>query len=1000
MAALSFYDDVDRDLRDADTLVVLAGGLGIAHVLARFVAAHVRPGRLILGLNIQREVAVNVIWPAVIRAAATTTNGLAGDSTGGSADPALLLPRFVNADYSVKDRSTVYSTGGFVIASSTVLVHDLLMRNLPTDSVDGLVVFAADRVRSSSNTHFALTLFRMHNRVAFIKALSENAPALTLGFHHAEKVMRTLFVSRLSNWPRFHTKVKSSLSRRTPDLIDLSVPLAPSQAAVITSLREIASRVLNDLRLACRTLDISDIYRTRLDPTSTGPAILVSNFDDVVRRQLTEVPGQRFVSGGEKIRSLVADLTTIRALLTDAVDLNPIIFYQHILTLRHTQTRATFWLMRRESQSMLVLARSRIWVRRKASSTVAASESHARLHAAKRPRLESKGNASIEFVVDADATALADEATSAVENDGDDVITVPVLDPSPKWGALIAVIEEIEGDVRQIGRKADVSRVLIAVKDQAALDELRQVLTIGAKPYMRRLFRSVLPAIAQDSSWEETAIGKETRHGGDVNNELQQLTMTQITGCKGMEERENIRSGSGLAESAGAQRHRLTSSRGGKRDRAAHSDYLFASAQSRQKVEEDTRPWPWPVRPLDDVDKYRTGLEGLDSYFGLATVDNPAKGVQVLLWCLEWTDAQGRGKRLLEEYRPSFVVMYNADIAFVRQVEVYKAETPGRPLRLYLLAYEDAVDEDRYRNAIVREQSAFKSLIKDRASMVVHADQEGRAGSRLPDAFDPIAGYVGAGRALGTDRDSRASGLARSQGQKQHGGTVIVDTRELRSALPMMLFECGLTITPVTLEVGDFVLSDNIAIERKSVPDLYGSFTSGRLFNQAEAMCRHYSQACLMIELEESSRLSLAVTSGGVPSEIVPASIISKMVLLIQQFPDLRLLWAKGPHDAAQLFGALKRNEEEPDAERAAALGVDSAEGADTTFNSLPATFLRSLPGIDGSNMLSVMRKVRNVSALLNLSLVEMTVVLGNQGKAKKLHEFANEVPSEALAAL
>jgi ERCC4-type nuclease len=71
-----------------------------------------------------------------------------------------------------------------------------------------------------------------------------------------------------------------------------------------------------------------------------------------------------------------------------------------------------------------------------------------------------------------------------------------------------------------------------------------------------------------------------------------------------------------------------------------------------------------------------------------------------------------------------------------------------------------------------------------------------------------------------------------------------------------------------------------------------------------------------------------------------------------------------------------------------------------TAFNATPMTFLRSLPGVDGNNATSVMRNVRSVSALLNMTLAEMTQVLGSHGNAKKLHEFANEMPSEALAAL
>jgi DNA excision repair protein ERCC-4 len=56
-----------------------------------------------------------------------------------------------------------------------------------------------------------------------------------------------------------------------------------------------------------------------------------------------------------------------------------------------------------------------------------------------------------------------------------------------------------------------------------------------------------------------------------------------------------------------------------------------------------------------------------------------------------------------------------------------------------------------------------------------------------------------------------------------------VDMREFRSTLPPILHEQGMKIVPCTLIVGDYVLSPNICIERKSIADLIGSFQSGRL---------------------------------------------------------------------------------------------------------------------------------------------------------------------------
>ena len=58
---------------------------------------------------------------------------------------------------------------------------------------------------------------------------------------------------------------------------------------------------------------------------------------------------------------------------------------------------------------------------------------------------------------------------------------------------------------------------------------------------------------------------------------------------------------------------------------------------------------------------------------------------------------------------------------------------------------------------------------------------------------------------------------------------VIVDMREFRSSLPSLLHAANLQVVPVTLTVGDYILTPDICVERKSIPDLISSFNSGRL---------------------------------------------------------------------------------------------------------------------------------------------------------------------------
>ena len=103
--------------------------------------------------------------------------------------------------------------------------------------------------------------------------------------------------------------------------------------------------------------------------------------------------------------------------------------------------------------------------------------------------------------------------------------------------------------------------------------------------------------------------------------------------------------------------------------------------------------------------------------------------------------------------------------------------------------------------------------------------------------------------------------------------------REFRSTLPSLLHASNLLVIPATLTVGDYVLTPDTCVERKSLSDLVSSFNSGRLYvsplwwasnngnnsiifryTQCELMTQHYKYSILLIEFEEDKAFSLDVS--------------------------------------------------------------------------------------------------------------------------------------------
>uniref|UniRef100_A0A7S3L7V4 ERCC4 domain-containing protein n=1 Tax=Amphora coffeiformis TaxID=265554 RepID=A0A7S3L7V4_9STRA len=221
---------------------------------------------------------------------------------------------------------------------------------------------------------------------------------------------------------------------------------------------------------------------------------------------------------------------------------------------------------------------------------------------------------------------------------------------------------------------------------------------------------------------------------------------------------------------------------------------------------------------------------------------------------------------------------------------------------------------------------------------------------------------------------------------------IAVDVREFRSALPSILHQGGMRLAPVTLTVGDFVLSNVHCVERKSISDLFGSFASGRLYTQAESMCRHYKAPCLLIEFDPSKSFCLQ-NSSELGVEIRADSACSKLSLLTMHFPKLRILWSRGPHETLKIFKDLKMNHEEVDVEKAMEIGrnesveallrADKSKGGEEgeeeedEINESAREMLLRLPGVNVHAARRIMEEVDTLAELALLSREELRKIAG-----------------------
>jgi len=80
---------------------------------------------------------------------------------------------------------------------------------------------------------------------------------------------------------------------------------------------------------------------------------------------------------------------------------------------------------------------------------------------------------------------------------------------------------------------------------------------------------------------------------------------------------------------------------------------------------------------------------------------------------------------------------------------------------------------------------------------------------------------------------------------------IIADTREFKSPVVKNLARKDVIIESVQLDVGDYLISERVGVERKEAEDFLASLMDGRLFQQARSLRRAYQSPLMILEGED-----------------------------------------------------------------------------------------------------------------------------------------------------
>lgn len=127
---------------------------------------------------------------------------------------------------------------------------------------------------------------------------------------------------------------------------------------------------------------------------------------------------------------------------------------------------------------------------------------------------------------------------------------------------------------------------------------------------------------------------------------------------------------------------------------------------------------------------------------------------------------------------------------------------------------------------------------------------------------------------------------------------IIVDTREFNSSVVRELARQDFIIESKQLDIGDYVVSDRVGIERKEVDDFIHSLKDGRLFPQVKALKRAYLAPLMIIEGE-----NLYSRSG-----MARSAIMGTLASITVDF-GIPVITVKDEVETAELVGTIARRE-------------------------------------------------------------------------------------------
>ncbi len=215
---------------------------------------------------------------------------------------------------------------------------------------------------------------------------------------------------------------------------------------------------------------------------------------------------------------------------------------------------------------------------------------------------------------------------------------------------------------------------------------------------------------------------------------------------------------------------------------------------------------------------------------------------------------------------------------------------------------------------------------------------------------------------------------------------IVADERERQSGIPQELVRLNVAVDFKQLNVGDYLVAPDSAVERKSIRDLMYSIYDGRLFIQCSELVMHYSKPILIVEGSTDSIEKLTDN---------PMVFYGALASLALDF-KLAMIHTASKEDTAKVLFALanrvlKDNKTGP-------LLKKAKKGNSVKIQQL--SILASLPGVGDKLAVRLLNRFKTPIKALNASTAELARIEGmGYTRASKLRKILDIVQIDEKSA-